>query len=962
MNSWKVLYASLFGTLLGIVCKQFWHVKLIYTIVFFLSILALNKCSLWDQFSKIFGGLSFVIAAFIVTEGVSAGEVFVSNMLMINVPSFVVGVSLMFPPALAADSCSRKVRVIQKHLGNIATMYGYAVCHADFANMYLFEAEASTAAVNHLLKNLDGLISAVEAETMLFPQLEGMPESLSAFLKASRQIMIEFENIRSSHSRIVINTTHAHIMSVLESSLQQTLAAAAVALDLAADSVASYPDNLWHKKIMSSAFWVDFESLCCSRLAKLLETCAIFSQSKRFNRKKNDLLGRDDTLGPVDDLQIRPSNYISILIDLSTRKNLSGLVVGNSTNADDDLEMATNQSVASDNISGISGPHARLDGCRQDILEDLNAACVHIAELRKGLIQAIKHAREKYLFRTDKTPFVDTGDGSSSYKNINTSRASQELNPPDVDETLRSEYLALGVRNLVPRGAFMMHVIFICNEIVNLEAQLATISYSVSLEKGSSKRERPGFRSTAVKATQMAWTYAMSCLKAMLVIMRELLYSYILPVSVSGAKDISSFESYIYDLFVGYTQPFKIALAGTLCALLVIVPAWRSANPYGAWAAIVVMIVRQDSSSSSYLRGYQRLEGTVIGAVFSFAMIRIFSGIQDQRVIYDAILQVCLILWVGICAYFRELLTHGYSAAVAALTPIILIFGFYNNPNLESIAWSRVAMTFYAVAVYLMIDNAIFPTRSDALVRTGTSSVIGDIRATVMGCKDALKEVFSVTSFPNTVRNRATSAESSQTFSGIDRPENSTCAVGSPTGSSEGELGANVRLARASTMDSGACASTGTEPDVNTIVEGHVTDATSYYYSMLQSYTRCRHIIQDQVFPRIASLRSKLTIRSGQIDMAIYEPKLWHKAFPQSAYGRLQNATERAEHSLEAVSSSILYLCTTLAAMPVVGDGADTVSIALENLYLVGDMTKLLIDVSNIADVALENVAANINR
>ena len=42
-------------------------------------------------------------------------------------------------------------------------------------------------------------------------------------------------------------------------------------------------------------------------------------------------------------------------------------------------------------------------------------------------------------------------------------------------------------------------------------------------------------------------------------------------------------------------------------------------------AAASVTIIRQETSSSSFLVGYQRLEGTVIGALVAFAMIEVYT-------------------------------------------------------------------------------------------------------------------------------------------------------------------------------------------------------------------------------------------------------------------------------------------------------------------------------------------------
>lgn len=966
INAWKVLYSSFFGTLLGIVCIQLWSFKIIYTLMFFLSILAINKCTLWDQFAKIFGGLSFVIAAFTAVSGMRASETFVVNLLMMNVPSLIVGISLVLPPALAAHSCVRKVRSIQKHLGYIGTMYGYAVCHPDFANMYLYEAETATTDVAPLLSTLSSLVAAVESEAMLFPALTGMPESLRVFIAAAQQILVEFENMRCIHSRIVFNSTHAHIMSVLEADVKDSLASVATALQLAAECIAIYPDNVLHKRIFQSSHW----KTIADNIQRLLDPI-----SKWFNLwcRMESHVGTEDSCETAA-MQWRPSHYLSVLMTLSTRDSAPNSHSKNISANNMEEARRRKESVASNRTNRSEG-EPRPAASQQEALEELHEECLRLGDLRAALSRNVKAARERYLFRTDRTPFTNEVDSScSDNTEINNEAGASSklislqglkislnnLNHPDEAEILRNEYLNLGVRNLVPRGAYILHLTFVVSEILALEASLATISYSVNLDEGkSAAHDALDFRSAAINSMRRAYQYLWSIFSAFLNILKELIHSYICPAHLKyGVKGIS-FKEYVSGLFKGYLHPFKIALAGTLCALLVIVPSWWAANPYGSWAAVVVMIVRQDSSSSSYLRGYQRLEGTVVGAVFSFALIKVFSGIHDNQFEYVVILHFLIVLWVGVCAYFREVVTHGYSAAVAALTPAVLVIGNLESSNLESIAWSRVSMTFYGVMVYLLIDNAICPTRSDALVRGSTKDLICDIRSTVIGCKLAMKELFSLGS----------SIEGFHSPGGnVDAMSESlpiSCCI-SPLEydgrMDEESIVEKARIIRAESQDSSMIGSGSSDrglPSSGDVASGSTPADLSFI--MLQVFARCRHNIQDEVFVRILSLKSKLDTRRGQIALTDFEPKLWHKNFPQSAYKRLQAATERAETALEAVASSILHLCTTLAAMPM-RNSSIRGSIAVENLILVGDMTSSLLEVSDLADIALGSVVDNISR
>ena len=84
-----------------------------------------------------------------------------------------------------------------------------------------------------------------------------------------------------------------------------------------------------------------------------------------------------------------------------------------------------------------------------------------------------------------------------------------------------------------------------------------------------------------------------------------------------------------------------------------------------------------------------------------------------------------LAVWIAICAFARDGLRHGYSASVAALTPVILLMGPL-NPTTNA-AFMRVAMTFLGVILYLIIDTMIWPSRVSILVRSKLLETIDEI-------------------------------------------------------------------------------------------------------------------------------------------------------------------------------------------------------------------------------------------
>jgi Fusaric acid resistance protein-like len=164
-----------------------------------------------------------------------------------------------------------------------------------------------------------------------------------------------------------------------------------------------------------------------------------------------------------------------------------------------------------------------------------------------------------------------------------------------------------------------------------------------------------------------------------------------------------------------YAQPAKIALAVTITSFFVLLEQLQSRAKNSLWAVLVVVLVRQESTSSSFLTGYQRLEGTVVGAVYAFTMYQIFGC--DTNQCGSNVSTPVLLFWLALCSFFRDGPRHGYAAIVAGFTPIVLFLG--NTPSTAAGAWERVELTFTGIGIYLLIDNLIFPNRTDVALRAG---------------------------------------------------------------------------------------------------------------------------------------------------------------------------------------------------------------------------------------------------
>jgi Fusaric acid resistance protein-like len=186
-----------------------------------------------------------------------------------------------------------------------------------------------------------------------------------------------------------------------------------------------------------------------------------------------------------------------------------------------------------------------------------------------------------------------------------------------------------------------------------------------------------------------------------------------------------------------YIHAIKIAVSICITALLVVLPEVRDQTQNGLWACIAIAFLRQDQTASSFLWGYQRLEGTVIGSVYAF-LINFLLACQSSETGHCTFGQVVpsLALWVGVCGFFREGLRHGHAAVVAGFTPIVLLRG----PVVGSVsgAFLRVQANFFGIGVYVILDNLIFPTRTEKALRLGFIGCIEETREVLRQAAGAL--------------------------------------------------------------------------------------------------------------------------------------------------------------------------------------------------------------------------------
>jgi len=191
----------------------------------------------------------------------------------------------------------------------------------------------------------------------------------------------------------------------------------------------------------------------------------------------------------------------------------------------------------------------------------------------------------------------------------------------------------------------------------------------------------------------------------------------------------SKFIRHIFDMLDdASTNSMKISSAVTICASLKIFHLLPNLYSGGVWTTLVIVLIREDNASSSFLRGYQRLEGTVVGAIYSFAVYEVFSCHKGNCQIYQ--IYPAIMLCVGLSCLFREGPRHGYAAVVAAFTPIVLL----DQNDIATIGlegtFGRIQETFLGIAVYLFIDNMILPSRMYPILKSAVLNSILETQLT----------------------------------------------------------------------------------------------------------------------------------------------------------------------------------------------------------------------------------------
>jgi hypothetical protein len=297
-------------------------------------------------------------------------------------------------------------------------------------------------------------------------------------------------------------------------------------------------------------------------------------------------------------------------------------------------------------------------------------------------------------------------------------------------------------------------------------------------------------------------------------------------IDLSSSQLITEYRHYLHH----YIHPTKIAIITVICSLFVVLPMFQKIFPYGLWGVVVVTLIRQDNSSSSFSRGFQRIEGTVLGCIYAYMISLLFQC--ETKACYTPPVVLLVVLWLGLCAYFREGFQRGYAAIVAGFTPIIVLLG--SSHGSQAGAWARVQMTVIGVTVYLIIDNILLPSRADVALRKNIITSITHITRLLTSTSQALDGLFCLAN-PEGISGSA--------LPSLDPSEMPPLESISPGGFILAEYDAD-------------------DEEVSNYLSNHVSK-------------NMKHL--DSANSELAQLSTLVSNQSSLLQLAALEPELWHR-------------------------------------------------------------------------------------
>lgn len=771
-NAFKVVYSSFFGASLGVIVGLSYKTPGLQILLLFFSITWANQCSIWDNLSKVIASLCIILGALwpTLTDGDISGAIsFASILALVNVPFFITGLTLLFPyPAVSLYKATARVLVTTKKFSLMTWKMITAFNRPELTDLCCAEFDELVSETHDDVRELKLLARYAESERIIFPGFSCLPEVLNKYCVIAEKLFLELKGLKYMTQRICSNKTQVEFANHLYESLEDVGEEVELALSLVGEQFESYTSCPSAPKGSDCFGWVFYPfSLVLTKLAELENVSA--KKTMRSFYKISD--SRKLMEGRLKRLQEREStprrkvkSGLSVKFLEKLRKNKANGQETRQFTFPTSYAMSSNVCTfcdiedileeSDDSEEELTGLEAfercvrRLFQCRTDLLYTYNEGrrlfvWVHDDPSSEGkqspmetmeseeteklddLEQALTELEASELISDDgldrersqtRDEFYNKNDQTILLKELELEK--RQLS--HIQMSIKNENIRLSLRNLSPRSAYLHRLCVV--------VELVASMHELFDRKSESWSVWDFLKLHSFSLISYIIDNVMDIITGIKGIFEAFKVSSFFSMAEEGKKTVWTWVK-------KNIQALKISAAITISASLLVFNLAPGLYKQGLWTTIVIALIRQETSASSFLVGYQRLEGTVIGTIFSFFVIRIFHcDSEDSCEPY--IIFPFIVLWVSFCAMFRDGPRHGYAANVAGIQSVVLLVGSDLTQDGLMTAWGRIEETFIGIALYLAIDNLILPKRTYSDIK---ASVLRSIDYTRMMFSDSVK-------------------------------------------------------------------------------------------------------------------------------------------------------------------------------------------------------------------------------
>ena len=615
-SSISAIFATFVGASLGTLSGFAWKVGpngSLQLFLMFISLTIINRVSLWDRYSKVLGSITCFLAAML--PNVWSGrniEVTGSNsmeaiMLMVFVPVLLTGFAILFPiPGLASKKAIKVICKLNKDVNAVTSNLVQAFYDLDMIEVYLTQNEVLFQKIETSIETLTLLsrLSHFENYILFIGSLSHKISNYHIFIS---RLVIDLKGIQMAMKSIPINVTQLKFAQHMKEPLNDM----SRGIECILTNVLNKYMMLSDFNIYSCKYWYNIltsqptvcyyknEDICnsrnCIRRQKLNSNISQINIKDNDNNIKNDpeAIGMKTSTNSAfegDCICQFCDAYIGSMqrLNIAKEKVLSEYLYVRQNYLFDNLDLTPvhqhGSIISNENINNTIETRSRRQTTSLPILH-----------------QVFTKPNSILLKKLPSQGSIDINQETSSSNSKTTKRDVSDLLFLDekiLKRIIHHENEHLAIRNVSARCAYICRFVAV---ITMLDSDIMSIF-------------------TAVKPVYSFRNYMY---KTYLFLKEYFTWFFIL-------------ESYTDKLFLrSMIQPMKIAGAITITALFVVDAIYGFDN--GLWAGVTLCFIRQESSASSFLTSYNRLEGNSTYThicTFPSTLLSHFFPVHARRIFY----------------------------------------------------------------------------------------------------------------------------------------------------------------------------------------------------------------------------------------------------------------------------------------------------------------------------------------